>query len=199
MSRFMLAVILVVGLSEGTMLASAASRPATRPRKVAASIIATFSAPAALPCTNGTSYAATCPGSSGACSCITITGSATGGLGKGLVAGALTLDGLDATPETGCTPFFGSLAVTNSRDTSVNTIDVTGALCDSTPSGGVKTLGGGFDFDPATVTLDGTGSISGTVGSGGNARLKLVGVLAPAPIPSPTATGTAGPTATPTP
>jgi len=146
---------------------------------VAASINATVGAATAEACTTGTSYAATCPGSSGACTCVAITGTATGGLGKGPVSGALTLDNFDATPEGGCTPFFGSLALTDTRNNSVTTMDVNGALCNATLPNGNKTIGGGFDFDPATTELSGTGSIAGSIDSSGTAKLKLVGAIAP--------------------
>jgi hypothetical protein len=96
------------------------------------------------------------------------------------VTGALTLDGFDASPEGGCTPFYGSLAVTNTKDGSINTLDITGALCNSTPAGGTQTIGGGFDFDAATVGLTGTGSLAGTIPANGTAKLELSGVIAPA-------------------
>ncbi len=204
MSRLMLAIVLVAGLSASAMLAAAASKPLTKPKKVSASVNASFSTAAPGACTTGTTYAGTCPGSSGACTCVTITGTATGGFGKGPVSGALTLDAFDATPESGCTPIFGSLALTNSKDNSVTTMDVTGALCTAILPAGSKTLGAGFDFDPVTVGLSGTGSISGTVDSTGTAKLKLVGAIAPAsasptPTASPTTSEVATPTATPTP
>jgi hypothetical protein len=180
MSRFALIAVLMASLGAPAWLASAAAKPLTKPKKIGAAIKATFSAPIPLPCKTGTSYAANCPGSSGACSCVTLSGSAAGGLGKGPVTGALTLDGFDASPEGGCTPFYGSLAVTNTKDGSINTLDITGALCNSTPAGGTQTIGGGFDFDAATVGLTGTGSLAGTIPANGTAKLELSGVIAPA-------------------
>lgn len=202
MSRFMLAVVLVASLSASALIATAASKPITKPKKVAAAIKGTATAPTAGACTLGTSFAATCPGTVQQCTCISLTGEATGALGKGPIVGFLTLDNSDETPEDGCTPFFGSIAITNNKDSNVDTLDVTGALCSSTPPGGTQTVGGGFDFDPATVGLDGTGAVSGTIDSAGNAKLKLTGVIAPAASPSPSASpsGSATPTevATPT-
>jgi hypothetical protein len=63
-----------------------------------------------------------------------------------------------------------------------------------------QTVGGGFDFDPATAGLIGTGSIAGT-DAGGTAKLKLVGVVAPmaTPTASPTASASASATASSTP
>ena len=201
MSRLMLTIVLVAGLSAYALLATAASKPITKPKKVVGSIKASVSAPAPSACTTGTSFAATCPGTTAACTCLTLSGDATGALGKGPVTGALTLDNSDVSPENRCTPFFGSFAMTNTRDSSVTTLDVTGALCNSTPPGGTETVGGGFDFDPATEGLDGTGSLAGTIDSSGAAKLKLVGVIAPAAPSSPTATATdiATPMATATP
>jgi hypothetical protein len=198
MSRLMLTVVLVATLSASALLAGAASKPLTKPKRVAASINATVGTATAGACSTGTSYAATCPGSSGACTCITITGNATGGLGKGPVSGSLTLDGFDATPESGCTPFFGSLALTDTRSTSVTTMDVNGALCNAILPSGDKTIGGGFDFDPATADLIGTGSIVGSVDSSGAAKLKLVGAIAPGASPAPTVAPSVVPTETPT-
>src|SRR5262249_39957144 len=140
-------------------------------------------------------YAATCPGTSSACTCLTFSGTASGGLGKGAVTGALTLDNSETTPEEGCTPFFGSIAITNDRDATGNTIDVTGALCNSTPAGGTQPVGGGFDFDPATDTTVGTGSLIGTIKNTGEAKLRLIGVIAPAASPTPTGAPSGSPTA----
>ena len=61
--------------------------------------------------------------------------------------------------QTGCTPFFGSLALTNTKQNSVTTMDVTGALCNAILPAGTKTVGAGFEFDPATEDLIGVGSI----------------------------------------
>jgi hypothetical protein len=195
MSRLMFTIVLVAGLSASAMLATAASKPLTKPKKVSASVNATLSTAVPGACTTGTTYAGTCPGASGTCTCITVNGNATGGFGKGPVSGALTLDNFDATPETGCTPFFGSLALTNSRESSVTTMDVTGALCNAILPAGTKTIGAGFDFDPATTGLSGTGSVSGSVDTSGTAKLKLVGAIAPSTA-SPTPTAAASPTAT---
>ncbi len=186
MSRLVLVAFVTVNLSVSVLLANAASKPLAKPKKVSASINATAGAPVALPCTTGTSYAATCPETSAACSCVTLSGDAVGGLGKGPVNGAITLDGFDASPEGGCTPFFGSLAITNTKDGTLNILDVTGALCNSTLPGGAQTIGGGFDFDPATIALDGTGSLFGTIDSSGAAKLKLVGTIAPGSSPAAT-------------
>jgi hypothetical protein len=186
MSKLMATIILIAALSASALLATAASKPLTKPKRVAASIAATFSAPVPLACTTGTAYAATCPGSSGACTCIDITGTAAGGFGRASVTGAITLDNFDASPENGCVPIFGSLTLT--APTSVTTMDINGSLCGATIPAGTKTLGGGFDFDPATVALIGTGSLSGTIDSGGTARLRLIGAIAPAPTPSATPT-----------
>ena len=186
MSRFGLVGLLTLILSALALPASSASKALTKPKKIGASIIATANAPVPLPCTTGTSYAATCPETSAACTCITLSGNAIGGLGKGPFKGAFTLDGFDATPEGGCTPFFGSVTITNSKDGAVNILDVTGALCSSTSPGGAQTIGGGFDFDPATSALNGTGSVSGTIDSGGVAKVKLGGTIAPASNPAST-------------
>ena len=198
MSKFMATVIVTAALSASALLATAASRPLAKPKRVAASINATFASPVPFACTTGTQYAANCPGSSGACTCIDVTGTATGGFGRGSVTGALTLDNFDATPENGCTPIFGSLALgpdsRGIRFISTITMDINGSLCNATLPAGTKTLGGGFDVDPVTVGMRGTGSISGTVDSNGNAKLRLVGAIAPAP----TATATSTPSATPT-
>lgn len=180
MSRALVVALLTVTLSASASLADAASKALTKPKKVSASITATANPPVPLPCTSGTSYAATCPETSAACTCVNLSGNAVGSLGKGPVTGALTLDGFDASPEGGCTPFFGSLTITNTKDGAASILDVTGALCNSTPSGGTQTIGGGFDFDPATAALDGTGSLSGTIDSSGAAKLKLTGTIAPA-------------------
>ena len=200
MSRFMLAFVLVASLSASALIATAAPKPISKPKKVAAAIKATATAPTAGACTGGTSFAATCPGTVQACTCISLTGDATGALGKGSVTGFLTLDNSDVSPEDGCTPFFGSIAISDSKSGDVDTLDVTGALCNSTPAGGTQTVGGGFDFDPATAGLDGTGSVSGTIDNTGTAKLKLIGVIAPAASPSPSASPSDTPTevATPT-
>ncbi len=210
MSRFMLAFLLVASLGASALIATAASKPLTKPKKVAASVKGTVGAPTAGACTLGTAFAATCPGTVQACTCVALTGEATGALGKGPIAGFLTLDNSDVSPDNGCTPFFGSIAITNDKDSNVDTLDVTGALCNSTPAGGTQTVGGGFDFDPSTEGLDGTGSVSGTIDNTGTAKLKLVGVIAPATgsptpsaspsaSPSESATATDTPSATPTP
>src|ERR1700693_4750589 len=185
-SKFIATVILTTALSASALLATAASKPLTKPKRVAASVTATFSSPVPLACTMGTSYAANCPGSSGACTCIDVGGTATGGFGRASVIGAITLDNFDATPENGCVPLFGSLALTAAA--SVTTMDINGSLCNATIPAGTKTLGGGFDFDPATVGLSGTGSISGTIDSSGTRKVRLIGAVAPAPTPSATAT-----------
>ena len=187
MARLISILIVVAGLGASVMLAAAASKPLTKPKKVAASISATFAAPIPLPCTTGTRYAATCPESSGACSCIKVRGSATGGFGKATVAGAITLDNFDTTPENGCTPIYGSLTLIGTSSTT--TMDINGSLCNATLPAGTKTIGGGFDFDPDTLGLIGTGSISGSIAGNGSATLKLVGAIAPA-SPTPTATPT---------
>src|SRR5579872_3027252 len=186
MSKLLATVILIAALSASALLATAASRPITKPKRVAASVSATFAAPVPLACTAGTQYAANCPGSSGACTCIGISGNATGGFGRASVTGAITLDNFDATPENGCVPIFGSLTLTAAA--SVITMDINGSLCSATIPAGTKTLGGGFDLDPSTVGLSGTGSISGILDSNGNARLRLIGAIAPAPTPSATPT-----------
>jgi hypothetical protein len=186
MSKFMATVILTAALSASALLAAAASKPLTKPKRVAASVNATFASPVPLACTTGTQYAANCPGSSGACTCIDVTGTATGGFGRASVTGAITLDNFDATPENGCVPIFGSLTLTAAA--SVTTMDINGSLCKATLPAGMKTLGGGFDFDPATVGLSGTGSISGTIDSSGRAALRVVGAIAPAPTPTATST-----------
>lgn len=188
MSKFMATVILTAALSASALLATAASKPLTKPKRLAASVNVTFASPVALACTTGTQYAANCPGSSGACTCIDVTGTATGGFGRASVTGAITLDNFDATPENGCVPIFGSFTLTNTAASSTTTMDINGALCDATLPVGTKTLGGGFDFDPATVGLSGTGSISGTIDSNGHAALRLVGAIAPAPTPTATST-----------
>src|SRR5580658_937648 len=162
MSRLLLPVVLIAALSASAALA-AASKPITKPKTVAASIIGNVAAPIPLACTGGTAYAATCPGSSGACTCVTLTGTASGGFGNGPVSGAFTLDAFDATPENGCEPLFGSLVISNSKAHSKTTLDVTGALCNATIPSGNGTVGGGFNLDPATTDLTGTGSIVGTV------------------------------------
>ena len=102
---------------------------------------------------------------------------------------------------------FGSLALTNTKQNSVTTMDVTGALCNAILPAGTKTVGAGFDFDPATEDLIGVGSIAGSVDSAGMAKLKLVGAIAPqstsptptaAPTESVTETATETPMETPT-
>jgi hypothetical protein len=177
MSKSALSLTVVAVLSAWAVVAGAAST-AAKPKRVAASIIATVTGPVPLPCTTGAPYAATCPGSSGACTCLTLIGTATGGFGKASVSGAMTLDGFDATVEGGCTPFFGSLALTVTKPAAVTTLDINGSLCNPTVPNTSKTIGGGFDFDPLTTDFTGTGSISGTV-SGTSAKLKLTGAMAP--------------------
>jgi hypothetical protein len=183
MSRLIFSVVLVATLGASAPLA-AASKPLAKPRSVAASIVGNVAAPVALACTSGTLYASTCPGSSGACTCVTLTGTASGGLGKGPVTGAITLDNFDATPESGCAPFFGSLVITNTKTKSNTTLDVTGALCNATLPNGNGTVGGGFDFDPATTGFTGTGSIAGSISVLGAVKLKLAGAMAPAANPA---------------
>jgi hypothetical protein len=180
-----LALTVAAMVAASALVAAAASKPLAKPKRVAASINATVTGPAPLPCTTGASYAATCPGSSGACTCLTLAGTATGGFGKATVAGALTLDGLDATPEGGCTPFFGSLALTATKPAAVMILDINGSLCNATAPNTSKTIGGGFDFDPLTIDFIGTGSLAGTI-SGTTARLKLIGAAAPVATPTPT-------------
>jgi hypothetical protein len=164
---------------------------------------ATFAAATTGACAAGvgTDYASTCSGASTTCSCVTFTGTATGGFGAGVVAGALTLDTPDTTPEGGCTPFFGSIAITPTRTTTAaTTMDINGALCNATLPNTDKTIGGGFDLDPATVDFSGTGSIAGTVTAAGAAKLTLIGATAPiVPSPSATASASASPSASPTP
>ena len=181
MSKLMVTVVLIAAVSASALLATAAPKPLSKPKRVAASVTAAFSSPVPLACTAGTSYAANCPGSSGACTCVTISGNTTGAFGRGPVSGAMTLDNFDATPENGCVPIFGSLALTNSVAKTTTTLDLNGALCDATIPAGTKTLGGGFDFDPATTGTSGTGSISGSIDGNGNAKLRLIGAVAPAP------------------
>jgi hypothetical protein len=183
MSRLMLSILLMATLGAPAPLA-AASKPLTKPKSVAASIVGNVTAPVALACTSGTLYASTCPGSSGACTCVTLTGTASGGFGKGPVSGAITVDNFDATPESGCAPVFGSLAITNAKTKSKTTLDVTGALCNSTIPNGNATVGGGFDFDPATTGFTGTGSVAGTVTVLGAVNLKLAGAMAPVAVPT---------------
>ena len=192
MSKFMTVVLMVSMLSASALMTSAASLAG--PKRVAASVVAAFMGPEPLACTSGTAYAATCPESSGACTCIEFTGNATGGFGRGPVSGAITLDNFDATPESGCAPIFGSIAITNSRNSSIATLDINGTLCNATIPGGTRILEAGFDLDPAVVGLSGTGSISGTIDNTGRARLRLTGAIAPAA----TATVSATPSATPT-
>jgi len=177
MSKPALFLTVVALVGAWTMVAGAAANPA-KPKRVTASIIATVTGPVPLACTTGTAYASTCPGSSGACTCLTLTGTAIGGFGKATVAGALTLDGFDATIEGGCTPFFGSLALTATKTAAVTTLDINGSLCNATAPNTSKTIGGGFDFDPLTADFTGTGSIAGSI-SGTTAKLKLTGALAP--------------------
>ena len=104
-------------------------------------------------------------------------------LGFEVVDGAITLDGFDATPEGGCTPFFGSLALTATKPAAVMILDINGSLCNATAPNTSKTIGGGFDFDPLTIDFTGTGSLAGTI-SGTTAKLKLTGAVAPAATPS---------------
>ena len=202
MSRFMLTVVLVTGLSAWALLAAAAPKPHSnnKPKKVAASVNGTLSDPTSGACTTqGTSYAATCPGTTPDCTCATFSGNATGGFGKGTATGAFTLDNGDKTPENQCIPFIGSLTITNSKDSSTTTMDIDGALCDATVPTGQKIIGGGFDFDPATSGFTGSGSIAGTVDTNKMAELKLVGAIAPisGASPSATASASASPSASP--
>ena len=173
-------VILAILWGSGTQVAAATKAP--KPKRVAATIIATISGPVPLPCTTGTAYASTCPGSSGACTCITLSGTATGGFGKASVTGAITLDAFDATLEGGCTPVFGSLALTAAKTDAVITLDINGSLCNATAPDSAKTLGGGFDFDPATADFIGTGTVAGSV-TGSTAKLKLSGAISPSASP----------------
>ena len=186
MSRLMLFVFLMALMATlgASAPVAAASKPLTKPKRVAASIVGNVTAPVPLACTSGTIYASTCPGSSGACTCVTLAGTASGGFGKGPVAGAFTVDNFDATPESGCAPVFGSLVITNTKTKSTTTLDVTGALCNSTIPNGNGTVGGGFDLDPATTGFTATGSVAGTVTVLGAVNLKLAGAIAPAVSPS---------------
>ncbi|HLX38703.1 MAG TPA: hypothetical protein VKR29_12915, partial [Candidatus Binataceae bacterium] len=185
----MLIVVLVTGLSASAMFAAAAAKPQTKPKKVAGTVTGTLSAPVSGACTTGgTSYAATCPGTSPDCTCVTLSdGVATGGFGRGQVTGVFTLDNGDETPEDNCIPFIGSLALTSSRDSTTTTLDVNGALCKATVPTGEQIIGGGFDFDPSTSGFTGTGSIAGTVNTSNAVRMELVGATAPIPAASPSA------------
>ncbi|HVN29626.1 MAG TPA: hypothetical protein VMT64_14105 [Candidatus Binataceae bacterium] len=210
MSRLTLTIVLVAIISGGALLVDAAAAKQAKPKRASASLKLTLASPSpgACPTPGVTTYETTCPDTD-TCSCVTFTGSSTGGFGKGNVAGEFTLDNTNTTPEGNCTPFFGSLVLTETKTAAVTTLDVNGGLCKATTPETGQTLGGGFDFDPASTASTGSGSITGTVDSAGSAKLKLVGAIAPvaaasptetpAPTAAPTTAPTTAPTATPTP
>jgi hypothetical protein len=104
-------------------------------------------------CTGGTGFADFCP--SGLCDCFTYTGTASGTAGKGPVTFYETLDfgDGDGAYESGCTPAYGEIDITGSKDTEA--IAFTGADCGSsyTPQGFLN--GGCFLLDTNVFTVGG--------------------------------------------
>ena len=192
MSRYTFTVVLAVLALSATALI-AASTP--KPSKLTVLISAQASAPAANACTAVT-YPLKCPSLN--CTCVMYSGSFNGTLGHGnLSKMELTLDDGDATPGKNCTPAFGIVSFPAGKRFGAITLDVAGAICNSTPAGRNDTIGGGFDVDPAIMGLTGSGAMLGTQNSGGTAKIKLSGMLAVSSGASPTATPTsAAPTPT---
>ncbi len=104
-------------------------------------------------CTGGTGFANFCP--SGTCDCYTYTGTAKGTAGNGSVTFYETFDegDGDGAYEAGCTPAYGEIDITGSKDTEA--IAFTGADCGSnfTPEGFLN--GGCFLLDTNIFTLGG--------------------------------------------
>ncbi len=185
MSRYAFTAMLAVLALSATALI-AASTP--KPSKLTVQISAQAGGTAANACTM-VAYPLKCPSLN--CTCVMYTGSFNGTLGHGnLSKMELTLDEGDATPGKNCTPAFGIVSFPAGRRFGAITLDVAGAICNSTPAGGKDTIGGGFDVDPMTTGVDGTGSMTGIQDSGGAARIKLSGALAASSMTSPTATPT---------
>jgi hypothetical protein len=194
MSRYVFTAMLAALALSATALI-AASTP--KPSKLTVLISAQASAPSPGACL-AVSYPAACP-SLTSCTCVTYTGSFNGTLGHGnLTNMKLTLDNGDATPGKNCTPAFGVISFPAGQRFSAIMLDVAGAICNSTPPGGKDAIGGGFDVDPMTMGLSGSGGMLGTQDSSGSARIKLSGTLAPSGggMASPTASASASATAT---
>ena len=104
-------------------------------------------------CTGGTGFADFCP--SGLCDCFTYTGKASGAAGNGPVTFYETFDygDGDSAYEAGCTPAYGEIDITGSKDTEA--IAFTGADCGSsfTPQGFLN--GGCFLLDTNVFTVGG--------------------------------------------
>jgi hypothetical protein len=202
MSRYAFpAMLAALALTASALIAASSPHPS----KLTVLISAQASAPASGACPAVT-YPLKCPSLN--CQCVMYTGSFHGTLGRGnLSSMALTLDQGDATPSSNCTPVFGVVNFPAGKRFGAITLDVAGALCASTPAGGNDTVGGGFDVDPTTSGLTGSGEMLGTQNSNGGATIKLSGNLAPsgsmanptaAPSPSASATSSASPSASPT-
>jgi hypothetical protein len=104
-------------------------------------------------CTGGTGFANFCP--SGVCDCYTYTGTASGTAGNGAVTFYETFDFGNGSGfyESGCTPAYGEIDITGSKDTEA--IAFTGADCGSTftPEGFLN--GGCFLLDTNIFTVGG--------------------------------------------
>jgi hypothetical protein len=185
------AMLAVVALSATALIA--ASSP--KAQKVTVIVSAQASAPAPGACV-GVSYPVACPTLSN-CSCVTYTGSFNGTLGHGnLTSMNLTLDNGDATPAKNCTPVYGVIDFPQGKRAPAISLDIAGAICNSTQPGGKDTVGGGFDVDPMTSGVVGSGQMLGTQTSAGAARIKLSGFLAQSGgTGAPTSSASASPTA----
>lgn len=105
------------------------------------------------PRTGGTGFVDICP--SGTCTCYTYTGTASGTAGNGPVTFYETFDegDGDGSYESSCTPAYGEMDITGSKD--VEAIAFTGADCGSayTPEGFLN--GGCFLLDTNVFTVGG--------------------------------------------
>lgn len=196
MSKYAFTAMLAVLALSATVLI-AASGPGAK--KLIVQINAQASAPSPGACV-GVTYPLRCPSLN--CVCVMYTGSFNGTLGHGnLTNMELTLDLGDATPGGNCAPALGIVSFPAGKRFGAIMLDVAGAICKPTPAGGNDSIGGGFDVDPMTSGVVGSGAMLGAEASDGAARIKLSGELAPsgsmmAPSSSATPTSSAAPSST---